>query len=363
MLKIFGSPGRYVQGPGACDYVGTAAATLGKRAVLVADPFVAKMVGQHVVDVCAAQGVSVSIVIMDGQITPDMVTRLVKKAQEATPDLLIAAGGGKSIDAGKAICHALSLRLITMPTVASNNSPTSKNYVLYDADNKLLAVEHLTFSPAYVIVDTTLIAQAPNYFFRVGLGDAISKKFEAEQCYLADGLTMFNAASTLTAQSLADLCFRVLRRDAVDALAAAGTGAPTPAFERSVEAMILMSGLGFESGGLSLAHALTRGLSVLPGAKLAPHGYQVALGLLVQLMLEERQDGILEDMLNWYGELGLPKCLEDLGSERPPTQQELDHAVKLTMAARHTQNFKRKLEAADFVRCLRQLMSRQVAAV
>jgi glycerol dehydrogenase len=47
-----------------------------------------------------------------------------------------------------------------------------------------------------------------------------------------------------------------------------------------------MSGLGFESGGLSIAHAMTRGLSKVPGSREAMHGQQVAYGLLLQLMLE-----------------------------------------------------------------------------
>jgi glycerol dehydrogenase len=362
MLKIFGSPGRYIQGPDACLHLGAAAATLGERAALVADPFVAEMTGKRLADVCAAKGVAVATVIMDGEITPETVGRLVDAARRTSPDFVIAVGGGKSIDAGKAISHALGLRLITVPTVASNDSPTSKNYVLYDDDHKLLAVEHLTFSPAYVIVDTVLIARAPSHLFRAGLGDAISKKFEAEQCYLVGGLTMFDAAPTLTAQSLADLCYRVLRQDAVAALAVAGSGAPNPPFERSVEAMILMSGLGFESGGLSLAHALTRGLSILPGAKLAPHGYQVALGLLIQLALEERDDEILDEMLSWYAELGLPTSLEDLGSEQTPTDEDLEQAARLTVAARHTRNFKRKVEPADFVRYLRHFSRRRVVA-
>ncbi len=362
MLKIFGSPGRYLQGPDACRHLGAAAATLGARAVIVADPLVAEMTGERLVGVCAAKGVAVETVTMEGEITPETVGRLVDAARRTAPDFVIAVGGGKSIDAGKAISHLLGLRLITVPTVASNDSPTSKNYVLYDDNHKLLAVEHLAFSPAYVIVDTALIARAPSHLFRAGLGDAISKKFEAEQCYLAGGLTMFDAASTLTAQSLADLCYRVLRQDAVAALAVAGSGTPNPPFERSVEAMILMSGLGFESGGLSLAHALTRGLSILPGAKLAPHGYQVALGLLIQLALEERDDEILDEMLSWYAELGLPTSLEDLGSEQPPTDEDLEQAARLTVAARHTRNFKRKVEPADFVRCLRQFSCRRVVA-
>ena len=99
---------------------------------------------------------------------------------------------------------------------------------------------------------------------------------------------MYDAAPTGTAQLIADGCAATLLADGEAALAAAGTGQTNPAFERAVEAMILMSGLGFESGGLSIAHALTRGLSKISGVEKALHGMQVALGLLVQLDLEAR---------------------------------------------------------------------------
>src|SRR5690606_33407810 len=128
-----------------------------------------------------------------------------------------------------------------------------------------------------------VIATAPPLFFRAGLGDAISKKFEAEQCARHNGLNLYDGRATLTAGLIADGCLQVLLRDGEAALSAAGSGTPTPAFERTVEAMILMSGLGFESGGLSIAHALTRGLPHVPGVATALHGLQVAVGLLVQL--------------------------------------------------------------------------------
>ena len=135
--------------------------------------------------------------------------------------------------------------------------------MLYDADHNLLAVEHMLFNPTIVLVDTTVIASAPAAFFRAGLGDAVSKKFEAEQCRRHGG-SIYGGKPPLAAQLLAEGCLRILLEDGAQALAAAGTGRPTPAFERAVEAMILLSGLGFESGGLSIAHALTRGLPASP---------------------------------------------------------------------------------------------------
>lgn len=352
MLKIFGAPGRYVQGPGAIESLGEWSALLGRRAALVIDLHVHTMIGARLHAICARHGIALHDVIVDGDLTPALIDRLRAQARKAEPQFVIGVGGGKAIDAGKAVAHALHAHLVTVPTVASNDAPTSKNYVLYDEQHNLLSVEHMLFNPTIVIADTQLISAAPKPFFLAGLGDAITKKFEAEQCFRAHGKTMFDAASTLTAQRIADSCFQVLIDEAEEALDAAGTGTPTAAFERVVEAMILMSGLGFESGGLSIAHALTRGLPCIAGLATAPHGLQVAVGLLVQLDLERRSDDIPARLSAWYGRTGLPRTLRELGATRIDAA-ELAMAAELTLKARHAANFQTTLDADTLTNALR----------
>jgi glycerol dehydrogenase len=83
-----------------------------------------------------------------------------------------------------------------------------------------------------------------------------------------------------------------------------------------VEANILMAGLGFENAGLSLAHAMTRGLVRTPGVDHCLHGYHVAYGLLIQLTIEERGDAFIDDIAAFYTQVGLPRSLKDLGLPR-----------------------------------------------
>lgn len=352
MLKVFGGPSRYVQGPGALLTLGESAALFGRRAALVIDRYVHGVLGDRLVDLCRAAQVQLTPLIVEREMTPETIALLREQALALAPDMTIAVGGGKALDAGKAVAKALHQHLITVPTVASNDAPTSKNFVLYDADHHLLAVEHMLFNPTLVLVDTEVISTAPALFFHAGMGDAISKKFEAEQCWRNGGQNMFNASSTLTAQLIADGCLRILLADGAAALDAAGTGKPTPAFERVVEAMILMSGLGFESGGLSIAHALTRGLPRIAGVGQALHGLQVAVGLLVQLDLEHRSDGMLEELETWYARVGLPARLSELGATAID-EAALREAATLTLAARHARHFDRTLTEQELTDALR----------
>lgn len=363
MQAVFGSPGRYVQGAGALDLLGEHVARLGRDAVLVADSMVMAMIGERVGRLCSAAAVALRSVGFDEGLTPQLVARLVDELGGTAPAVIIAAGGGRSIDAGKALADHYRAPVITVPTVASNDAPTSKNYVLYDEQHRLLAVRHLSYSPVCVIADTALISQAPAQMLLAGIGDAISKSFEAAQCAAAlQGRNMFGTRPLLSAQALARECHRVLVADAQGALAVAGSGQPDAAFERVVEATILMSGLGFESGGLSIAHALTRGLSTLREARRAAHGLQVAYGLLVQLELEQRTDGARAEIEALYRQIGLPLSLNGLGLG-DATREDLEAAAELSLAAPHMKNFSRELSAADIADAMQVVEARALATL
>jgi glycerol dehydrogenase len=191
----------------------------------------------------------------------------------------------------------------------------------------------------------------------MGIADALTKNFEAEQCLKAGGVNMFGARPSLAGVALARECYRLIRADSKAALAVAGSGMPNAAFERVVEAALLMSGLGFESGGLSIAHAMTRGLSRVSGPREAVHGWQVAYGLLVQLVLERRHEAFLTDFLAFYDMVGLPKSLADLGAANP-SDETLRQIAEPTLAAAHARNFERQLSVDEMIAAMKTLEAR-----
>lgn len=87
----------------------------------------------------------------------------------------------------------------------------------------------------------------------------------------------------------------------------------TPALENIIETNILLSGLGFESGGLAAAHAIHDGLTILEGTHKYMHGEKVAFGTIAQLVLENAPEKELEEVFEFCMSLGLPVCLEDIG--------------------------------------------------
>ena len=353
-MIIFGAPRRYVQGPGTVESIGSEVARLGSSAVLVAGETVLSLVGSSVASSCRAVGVALHCLRFGGDVTTAEILRLADQAAVDSPDVVIAAGGGKGIDAGKGLCARLGARLITMPTAASNDSSTSHIIVLYDQAHRLSGVERMKTNPDTVVVDTAIIARAPLTLLRAGIGDAIAKQFEAQQCSDACGLNLFGGTPPKIAIAIAKACYQILRTDAVAALKAAERQIPDPAFERVVEACLLMSGLAFESGGLSISHAMTRGLTAIESTAKALHGYQVAYGLLVQLILEEVEPSFLHDMIGFFQLLGLPTCLADLGLESAG-QNALLSIAQPTINAPYIKHFRRHLSMSDLVKAMQSL--------
>lgn len=353
-FKAFGAPSFYVQGPGALSTLGPLVATVGTRALLVSDRQMSATLAPRIAPLLAAEGIAFAATGFEGDVTHANVDHMVQEGAALAPDVVIAAGGGKGMDAGKAVCRALGARLVSLPTAASNDGPTSRNFVFYDENHKLLSVEKLARNPDVVVVDTNLIIKAPAALLVSGIGDALVKRFEAEQVVGVDGPNMFGGRATLASLSLARHCHEVLRADAVDALAAVRAGCPDAAFERVIEACFLLAGLGFEGSGLSIAHAMTRGLSAIPSTASALHGYQVAYALLVQFMLERRSSAFMAEQFAFHRTVGLPISLRDFGLTSA-CSADLELVAQLSHRAPHTRNFERVLLPADFVQAMQDL--------
>ncbi|MFG1343327.1 glycerol dehydrogenase [Xanthobacter autotrophicus DSM 431] len=356
-MKVFGAPRRYIQGAGALDVLGTELARIARNVVLVIDPIVDEAHGSRIAASCAEAGVQLRRLRFGGECSPAEVERLEAELGGNVPDLVAGAGGGKCIDVGKALANRLKTRAATIPTIASTDAPTSHNYVMYDAHHRLLAVEKLPANPDLVLVDTQVIAEAPRQLFLAGIGDAVVKLFEVERCIKANGRNIFGADPVYSALILARGCYEVLRDHAEAALAAVDRRKADENLEKVVEATVLMSGLSFESGGLSLSHSMTRGLSAVPKYAHALHGFQVAYGVLVQLVLEGRDEAFMGDIFAFFERIGLPTSLVALAGAAP-TAEEASTIARLTLAAPHARHFPRVLAEHEVIAAILSLEDR-----
>ena len=323
MRKAFISPLKYVQGEDELLNLGYFVKTFGSSALLIASAEDVARVQEKLDATAKRFGVSFVVSSFGGESSRVEIERLAKVAKDNSCDCIIGLGGGKAIDSAKAV--AKGENLIIVPTIAATDAPTSHSAVLYTEDGAFDDYAYYKQSPSVVLVDTTVIANAPVRFLVAGMGDALATYFEARAssesfanvnaglpCGFREGFTPA-AKGTNAALCLAQMCYDILLRDGVSAKLAAESKVVSPALENIVEANILLSGLGFESAGLAAAHAVHDGLTVLKPTHDYYHGEKVAFGTLVQLVLENAPSEEIEEVLGFCVNVGLPVCLADIG--------------------------------------------------
>lgn len=355
-IRVFGAVHRYHQGPGAIGLAGEVAASLGRHPLLVADEIVHGLVFDTAAAACRRHDLDLRWAPVRGDVTRAAVQALVAAAREGghAPDVVLAAGGGKGVDTGKAVARELGARLVVLPTSASNDGPCSKAFVYYDDAHHMESVEFLPRNPDAVLVDTELLVRAPRALLVSGIGDALCKLYEGDQVRGSGGLNLFGGAGTLASRQISIACDQVIREDAVEGLKALDAAKPTPAFERLTEALVLLSGLAFENSGLSIAHSLTRGLPLAAGTESTLHGFHVGYGLLVQFILEERSEAFMDGQLAFHRAVGLPVNLAGLGA-RDTGAETIRTIAEGTMTSPHLKHFQRPLSAADFQTAMHRL--------
>lgn len=261
----------------------------------------------------------------NGKCTWEEINRVLKIAKSNNYDFIMGLGGGKTIDTARVVANQLNIRYIAAPTIAATDAPTASACVVYDNDGAI--VDYFTTrNPDYVLVDTWVIAQAPVRFLVSGMGDALATWFEAETCDRYHFKNIGGGFNLKSIMSIAHLCYRTLLEFGKEAKIACENNLVTPAFEYIVEANTLMSGLGFESGGLSTAHGVHDCLCNLEDTHGYYHGEKVAFGTLTGLFLEDRPQAVINEVYDFCRSIGLPATLAEIGLGKV-TDRQLNEAI------------------------------------
>lgn len=304
-------PGRYIQGMGAFELLEKELCNFGERGLCIMSPSALK----KLFDKMPGQNSKIALETKDfrRECCDKEIDRLSEAGEKCGAKFVVAVGGGKTIDTGKIVADRLDIPVAVVPTIASTDAPCSACAVVYSDEGAVVRVEYQKRNPDLVLVDSGIIANAPERFLTAGMGDALATRFEARACKKAKSENEAGELGSLTAYALADLCYDTLIEYGTAALVSCKTGSVTPALENIIEANTLLSGLGFESGGLATAHSVHNGLTVLPGTHNYFHGEKVAMGVLTSLFLNGESKLIIDEVYTFCESVGLPTTLSDLG--------------------------------------------------
>lgn len=310
------SPKAFFIAKGLIDTLDTHIKPLGKNALIICDSFFIERIQKNVQQQFSQSNIQAHVEKFNGECTKAEVKRLQDIAQKNQHDIIIGIGGGKTLDAAKAVAYYQNDPVIIVPTLASTDAPCTALTVFYKENGEFDEYLFLPENPHTIIVDSQIIADAPVRFFAAGVGDALATYFEARMCYLSDGVNLVNKRPSRTGLGIAELCYQLLIENVAAAMDAVKNHVVTPALEQTIEATIYLSGIGAESGGLAAAHAVNNGMGSIPALHGAQHGEKVGFGLLTQLVLENAPEEEIETVIHIMQTAGLPLTLADFGIDK-----------------------------------------------
>ncbi len=242
-------------------------------------------------------------------------------------DVVVGFGGGKTLDTARVVAARGNRFLIAAPTSAATNAAASGMSVVYnDRHEELYGVQ--CSRPDYVVVDTEYLIQGPARMLAAGIADALSTYIEARNVWRTNHVNAVRPGycPTICGRQMARACYDTLLAHGERAYLAAQHTLRTDSFEEVVEAITLLSGVGWENNGCSVAHALASALSVLEDTRPVLHGECVAFCILVQMILDREDWGEFQRVYRFCKGLGLPVRLSQLGI-RTAVSAKLQRAV------------------------------------
>ena len=308
------APAVVLRGRGAWREARPTVAALGRRPLLLGRSPATRELRAELARDLQACGVEPEMAELQHDCCESDLESLAQHARDASCDAVLAAGGGKVLDAGKLLAHRLGLPCITVPTSAATCAGWTALANIYSPEGAFQGDVALNQCPDLLVFDHDLVQQAPARTLASGIADAMAKWYEAS---VSSGASQDGLVQQAVQQA------RVLR----DQLLLEGPEAlehpGSEAWVRVAEAAALTAGLIGGIGGARCrtvaAHAVHNGLTQLQATHGVLHGEKVGYGILVQLRLEEVVGGnrlaaqARRQLLPFFQQLGLPVALADLG--------------------------------------------------
>jgi glycerol dehydrogenase len=308
------APARILRGCGILPEAAAAIAHLGKRLLIVSGDCSSAIAQSQLQPALEKQGLDAHHASYLPDCSEASLASLRQAASDNRADCIIGVGGGKALDVAKLLAHQCQLPAVTLPTSPATCAAWTALSNIYSDAGAFQYDVPLNRAPDLLVLDYTLLQNAPRRLLVAGIGDALAKWYEAS----ASSSTA-TATLTIAAVQQARVLRDILLQKSVSALQSPGG----EDWREVVDATVLLAGVIGGLGGADCrtvaAHAVHNGLTHLPAAHETLHGEKVAYGILVQLRLEEMHQGsqlaaaARQQLLEFYNEVGLTKSLEDLG--------------------------------------------------
>lgn len=308
------APKEYICGFDAMAELGAVTGRYGRRPLVVGGLVGMPMVKDKAVASFKANGLPWRQTIIEGFCTQALIEGLGKEVAARNGDVVVGIGGGRVLDAAKAIAHFHRVPCIAVPTSPATCAAVRALTVLYSQDGEWQGGLTLNTPPEVCLVDLQVVGSAPRRLLAAGIVDGLVKWQELRFFHAKAGMLLPTMPAAL---ALAEGFGVQMLRYSREAMAQARRG------ELGIERLLLaeaavlvpglVSGLAGGSNELAVAHEVHNALTLLRDSRHSLHGELVGFGLLVQLVLDSASEREVYEMAELLARLEQPMGLEALG--------------------------------------------------
>lgn len=254
------------------------------------------------------------------------------KPKVADADMIFAVGGGRACDTGKYVADKLDKPLFTFPTVASNCASVTAISVIYNPDGSFREYYYPKLANL-CFINSAVIADSPEQLLWAGIGDALSKEYEAVFSSKDDTLSH----TPLMGKQISRICTDPLIEYGAKALESIREKKASFALDQVTLDIIISTGIVSNMMSTvdsyyynsTLAHCVYYGSTVTEHGHHHLHGEVVSLGVLCLLEFE-KNDSEVERIMKFNSSIGLPVCFDDVEIDESEFEKMADKFVQTT---------------------------------
>jgi glycerol dehydrogenase len=324
LLVSMAYPTVYIQEPRILQQSGEWLAKFGKRLFIIAGKTAWQKAGPQMEASLNLYALHYELCFFSGECTYEETDRILSVLPDKA-DLIVAVGGGQCMDTAKAVAKRSGLRMATVATLASTCAATTPLSIMYKPGHEYVGIEYYDFCPVLTLVDPQIIAEAPYRYLIAGIGDTLAKWYEAFP--INEG--KFQNAKIRLGLKTAELARDLLMEFSEQAIKETKEAKAGDAIRQIIDTNILLAGLvggiGHTTCRASGAHAFHNGMTCMEDIHGTYHGELVAFGILCQLMMQNKPEEQVVELMRFYRTIGLPVSLFDMGCT-----EVRDHEIRLS---------------------------------
>ena len=307
-------PAQYINRAGILRQAGDCIAPWGKRALISGGKNALAAAETPLIKSLEKCGITWHKHLFTGESSPANIAKIKAQARGFKADVIVGAGGGKSLDAAKQAAAELGLSAVCIPTIAATCAASTALSIIYNDRGVFQSARSHPRNPSLVLVDPEIITRSPGIYLRAGIMDSLAKWYEGRSVWPC---LPSPDVQTAAAIQLAGVLYEGHRKYALEAVRLNAEHGVEDALIQTVDLAILLTGVvqTLAKGTLftAIAHSLQNGLTLMRESHRVPHGLKVGYGILVQLRVEKCPQKEFEDVLSFFRQLGLEPSLKSLG--------------------------------------------------